>query len=155
MQDRACLPKRLNPEPERTSLPLGILRHSRLVQQGLVRGHRRGRQSRLGHHACKQHTEQGPRRARQWTNNAGKGMLNPSMDAPGSSQVCPSHGYSSCARRSFLTLLSSQQAPENNIGRTQANCFGTAPNLSLGLPATINITLGVADAHKRRERAHS
>lgn len=87
---------------------------------GLIQGHCQGRQSRLGHHTCKQRTEWGPRRARQWTNKAIRLEKGCSTQA-GMLLVHPQYTHlmdsPSCARRFSLILLSSQQAPENNSGR--------------------------------------
>jgi len=151
MQDQACLPKRLNPEPERTSWPLSMPRHPCLVQRGLVRGHCREDSPGWGTTPANgtpstDHGEQGSRQIRLekgYSSQAWMLLVHP--------QYIPLVDTRSCARGLFLTRLSFQQSPENNLGRTQANHLGTAPNLCLGLPATINITLGVADAHRRGE----
>lgn len=46
-------------------------------------------------------------------------------------------------------MLPFLQAPKTALGEHKPTISGPVPNLCLGLPATINITLGVADAHKR------
>lgn len=93
------------------------------------------------HHTCRQHTEDRPWRAWQWTTK----MLHSSRNCPDSFPFT----HLMVTAKSARSFLTSQQAPENLIGRMKANCLGRTPNLYLA--ATINITLGVADAHKRGE----